>query len=59
MIKNEALYNLRRNENEINMLNDALEAYGYIRPKNDNRGSKHTKRSKQNSGVGTSITIGN
>lgn len=23
------------------MLNEALEAYGYIRPKNDNRGSKH------------------
>lgn len=41
LIKNEALYNLRRNENEINMLNEALEAYGYIRPKNDNRGSKH------------------
>lgn len=32
---------MRRNENEINMLNEALEAYGYIRPKNDNRGSKH------------------
>ena len=58
MIKNEALYNLRRNENEINMLNQALEAYGYIRPKNDNRGSKHQKRPKQNSGAGASIAFG-
>ena len=53
MVKNEALYNLRRNENEINMLNQALEAYGYIRPKNNNRGQK---RSKNISSVGQPIT---
>ena len=33
MVKNEALHNLRKNENEINMLNQALEAYGYIKPR--------------------------
>ena len=32
LAKNEALHNLRKNENEINMLNSALEAYGYIKP---------------------------
>lgn len=32
-MKNEALHNLRKNENEINMLNQALEAYGYIKPR--------------------------
>ena len=31
LAKNEALHNLRKNENEINMLNQALEAYGYIK----------------------------
>ena len=31
--KNEALHNLRKNENEISMLNQALEAYGYIKPR--------------------------
>ena len=33
MTKNEALHKLRKNENEITMLNQALEAYGYIKPK--------------------------
>ena len=26
------MHNLRKNENEISMLNQALEAYGYIKP---------------------------
>lgn len=40
-MKNEALHNLRKNENEINMLNSALEAYGYIKP----RKNKHSGES--------------
>ena len=32
LTKNEAVHNLRKNENEISMLNQALEAYGYIKP---------------------------
>lgn len=38
LVKNEAVHNLRKNENEIGMLNQALEAYGYIKP----RASKDT-----------------
>lgn len=32
LAKNEATHNLKKNENEIAMLNQALEAYGYIKP---------------------------
>ena len=30
MTRNQAIHDLRKNENEINLLNEALEAYGYF-----------------------------
>ena len=37
MTKNQAMHELRKNENEISLLNEALEAYGYIQKKQDNQ----------------------